>query len=100
MQNFETLGQISDYPPCAPKYSIKVCGGGVVPDFFGLESYYFCELGAHAKFRNPKTTPSGILITAEEEWKKKNTKNSDLPKLLRWSHALLSDQFTCLKELY
>ena len=27
-----------------------------------LESSYFCELGAHAKFRNPRTTPSGILV--------------------------------------
>ena len=30
--------------------------------FFGLESLYFCELGAHAKFRNPTTTPSGLLV--------------------------------------
>ena len=22
---------------------------------------YFCELGAHAKIRNPTTTPSGVL---------------------------------------
>ena len=29
-----------------------------------LESFYFCELGAHAKFWNPMTTPSGFLGTA------------------------------------
>ena len=28
-----------------------------------LESLYFCELGAHAKFYNPTTTPSGILVS-------------------------------------
>ena len=26
-----------------------------------LKSLYFCELGDHAKFRNPTTTPSGVL---------------------------------------
>ena len=28
---------------------------------FCLESLYFCELGDHAKFWNPTTTPSGLL---------------------------------------
>ena len=39
-----------------------------------MESLYFCELGAHAKFRNPTTTPSGILVRAvrKEEKKKIN----------------------------
>ena len=31
---------------------------------------YFCYLGAHSKFRNPTTTPSGILVTAERRKKK------------------------------
>ena len=32
---------------------------------------YFCELGAHETFRNSTTTPSGILITAARNIKKK-----------------------------
>ena len=28
-------------------------------NFFPLESYHFCELGAHAKFQNCSTNPSG-----------------------------------------
>ena len=43
------------------------------------------------------TTPSVILATValritRRKKKKINTKNSGLPKLLRWSHALRSDQ--------
>ena len=34
-------------------------------NIFWLESLYFSELGAHAKFWNPTTTPSWIL--GEEE---------------------------------
>ena len=34
----------------------------------------FCDLGAHAKFRNPMTTPSGgIGMREEEEVERKNT---------------------------
>ena len=57
--------------------------------FFLGHPVYFCYLGAHAKFRNPTTTPSGILVTGVRREKKIN-----LPKivaylsLLRWSHAL------------
>ena len=33
-----------------------------------MESLYFCELGAHAKFQNPRTTPSGKKVkTGERE---------------------------------
>ena len=42
-------------------------GGG---DFFWLESYYSCELGAHVKFQNPKKPPFGrmsYVIKREEE---------------------------------
>ena len=30
-----------------------------VPYLFPVESVYFCYLGAHAKFHNPTTAPSG-----------------------------------------
>ena len=33
--------------------------GGSPKICFPLESYYFCELGAHAKFQNCSTNPSG-----------------------------------------
>ena len=37
-------------------FPLIVLGEGGVPELFlGLESFYFYELGAHAKFRNPKT---------------------------------------------
>jgi hypothetical protein len=36
-----------------------------------LESFYFCELGALAKFQNPTTTPFERKVKAEEERKKK-----------------------------
>ena len=41
--------------------------GGIV--FFWLESSYFCDLGAHAKFRNPTTTPYGVLNNGGEKIK-------------------------------
>ena len=34
---------------------------------FGLESYYFCELGALAKLQNTRTTP---YVTRKERKKK------------------------------
>ena len=37
--------------------------------FFWLESSYFCDLGAHAKFRNPTTTPYGVLNNGGEKIK-------------------------------
>jgi hypothetical protein len=40
---------------------------------FGLESYYFCELGALAKLQNTRTTP---YVTRKERKKKNNPKNS------------------------
>jgi hypothetical protein len=59
-----------------------------MPIFGGIESLYFCLLGAHAKLQNPYDKPFPEKITAGEERKKKNTKNSKLPslqpKLLRW----------------
>ena len=48
------------------------------------------------------TTPSGVLnngIKKKKKWK--NISNSGPPKLLRWSHALRSDQFRAsLADLY
>ena len=35
--------------------------------FFWLESSYFCDLGAHAKFLNPTTTPYGVLNNGGEK---------------------------------
>jgi hypothetical protein len=57
-----------------------------------LESFYFCDLGAHAKFWNPTTTASGTKVTAGEERKSRKKNNSGLPKLIRWSHTLGSDK--------
>jgi hypothetical protein len=39
-----------------------------------LKSFYFCDLGAHVKFQNPKTTPSGSKVMAGDRKKKKNRK--------------------------
>ena len=69
-----------------------------------LGSFYFCELGAHAKSRNPTTTPSGVLNNSVK--KRKKDKIINLPKivaylsLLRWSHALSSEKFEnmCLHD--
>jgi hypothetical protein len=50
-----------------PHFPVKIglfWGVGGVPEFFLLESSYFCYLGAHAKIWNPTTTPSGVLATA------------------------------------
>ena len=43
----------------------RVDGG----ELFSLdgESYYFCELGMHAKFQNPMVTPSGKKVTFRRE---------------------------------
>jgi hypothetical protein len=47
---------------------------------------------------NPRTTPFWEFSNCGESKSKKRliTKNSGLPMLLRWSHALLSDQNFCL----
>ena len=48
-------------PPFLPKYVIVRGVGGVPELFWGLESSYFCYLGAQAKFQNPTTIPSGKM---------------------------------------
>jgi hypothetical protein len=55
------LDNFSKYPPFPPKNRIVRGVGGVPEIFFWLESYYFCYLGAHAKFQNPTTIPSGRM---------------------------------------
>ena len=52
IRSFRTLGQLLKTPP----FQLIVRGERGVPNFFwGLESCYFCELGAHATFRNHTT---------------------------------------------
>ena len=48
------------------KKTLKIVFQGVRGGFeisFLLELFYFCELGAHAKFRNLRATYSGILVS-------------------------------------
>ena len=82
MQNFGTLGQLFKIPPCPPK-NVRVWGGKGGRIFF--------ELGAHVKCPNPMTTPSGILVT-EVRRRRSGRLIRGQPRLLRWSHALHSDQ--------
>ena len=49
---------------------LKYCG----PLFFFRPNLYFCELGAHAKFRNPTTTLSWVFNNSIR--KKKKERNS------------------------
>ena len=70
-----------------PKYSI-VRGVGGVPDFFeGLESSYFCYLGAHAKFQNPMTTSSGRISNEPEERKKERERRKKIHSS-RWGSSI------------
>ena len=50
--------------------------------WFTQRVLYFCELGAHAQFSNPTTTPSGILVTAER--KKEERKKINSPKIVAY----------------
>ena len=64
MQNFKTvaqalLGETAHFGFCPPKIGLIEGVGGVPEIFFSLECSYFCELGAHAKFQNCSTSPSG-----------------------------------------
>ena len=60
---------------------------------FFFQNFSFCEVGTHAKFRNPTTTPSVILVTGARKEERKIPKIVAYLSLLRWSHALGSDQF-------
>jgi hypothetical protein len=69
------------------------------PSIFGLESYYFCYLGAHAKLQNPMTTLSGRISNEPERERggggEKNAIYSGhlhLCQQPRAAHALPSDQ--------
>jgi hypothetical protein len=57
-----TYGYVIMPMTCAQRCALLLGG-----NFFLLESLYWCELGAHAKFRNPKTTTYGILVTAKKK---------------------------------
>ena len=46
--------------------------------FFGVESLYYCELGAHAKFHNPrKPILEEKHVTRKRRKKKNNLQNSE-----------------------
>ena len=42
--------------------------GGRCPIFFLPQILFFCELKPHAKFRNPRTTPSGRKVCVGGGW--------------------------------
>ena len=57
-----------------------------------IESLYFCELGAHTKFRNPTTYPSGrsdIVITVNYYWNNSEWDLSDQSQM----NYLISEQW-------
>ena len=56
----------------------------------GPQNINFCELGAHAKFQNPRTTPSGRKVIKREK-KMKRPQRSVYNALA--AHALHLDQF-------
>jgi hypothetical protein len=41
-------------------------------------AFYFCDLGAHAKFQNPTTTHSGFWYGARRKDKEEDKKNEKL----------------------
>ena len=84
MQNFITVAQslleeMAYFGLCPPKIGF-FRGVGGSPNFFllSLESYYFCELGAHAKFQIPTTLPYWVLTTAARVEKRK------IPKIVAY----------------
>ena len=90
IRSFGTLGQLLKLP----NFSALKChsaGVGGVPECFLLIGILIFML-----LWNPTTTPSGILNNGGRRRKKKerkiNTKNSCVPKLLRLSHTLRSEQ--------
>jgi hypothetical protein len=63
---------------------------------FYSKYYFFCDLKFHAKFHNPRATPSGKKVFGTEQ--KNNPKNSghSVPQQrLRAAHALHLDKNTC-----
>jgi hypothetical protein len=64
-----------------------------------LQIFFYYYVGAHAKFWNPMTIPSGVLTTVVRRKEKRKQEKKNMQKilaylsLLRWSHALHSDQF-------
>ena len=68
----------SKHPPvCSPKYSMVQGGMRGSQNFCcGVESSYFCELGAHAKFRSPSWILSGRKVKTSEKRERNNAFNS------------------------
>ena len=87
-----------------PKSAFQGCRGGP-QNLFSLESYYFCELGAHAKksksYENPFWCKRQEGPHKNKMWK--NIKNSGHLRLCqqpRASHALRSDQYIGPKSFF
>ena len=51
---------------------LKILNSGGVQSFLNLKSYFFCELKPHAKFRYPRTTPSGRKVCVGGGWLRVN----------------------------
>ena len=64
--DFQNYIKISAHTDGDPRYSQYLGGKNFKKRCLGLESYYFCELGAHAKFRNSRKTPSGRIDLKEK----------------------------------
>jgi hypothetical protein len=54
--------------------------GGSATLFFGSGSLSFCDIGAHANFQNPTTTPSGVLKNGIKKEEKKNRRKEEKKK--------------------
>ena len=91
MQSFGTLGQFLKLPPCSPKYSIV---RGVPPILFLIGILIFLWVRSLCKNLEPYNNPFWDFNNGGESKSEKIliTKNSGLPKLLRWSHELRSNQ--------
>ena len=54
----------------------SVHAGPSAQTFFHPKSYFFGELEPHAKFKNPRTTPSGRKVMQGEERRRENAVHS------------------------
>ena len=75
------------FPHCPVKIAIFRGLGGVPQIFFRHKSYFFCELGPHTKFHNPRTTPSGRKV-CDPERKKEERKIMPNFRSRRWGSSL------------
>ena len=77
--------QQQKWTTCPVKIAIFRGLGGVPQIFFRHKSYFFCELGPHTKFHNPRTTPSGRKVCDPERKKKERKKKEErkiMPKIV------------------